>query len=100
MGNNEFIVSSEYPGYVFVGWAAGRFDAATADGGSEKKDFFNIYVISPVSDYVSEDYHASGFKAEKKKCISADVWKDLHVGDRVRLFFDDKQRVVMVAVDN
>ena len=58
-----------------------------------------MYVLSPVSTYQSEDYEASGFKAEKKKCLSADVWKDFTPGDRVRLFFDDKKRVVMYALD-
>ena len=39
-------------------------------------------------------------KAEKKKCISADVWQDLEPGNRVKLFFDDKKRVVMAALDD
>lgn len=96
--SNEFIVTCGYEGYVFVGCAEGRFDAETPNG-MEKRDYFNMYVISPVSSYESEDYKASGMKAEKKKCISADVWKDLQPGDRVKLFFDDKKRVVMAALD-
>lgn len=95
----EFTVTSEYEGYVFVGWAAGRFDADLQDGSTEKKDYFNMYVISPVSSFKSEDYQAFGMKAEKKKCVSPDVWKDLTPGDRVKLFFDDKKRVVMAALD-
>ena len=55
--------------------------------------------IIPMSSWSSDDYQASGFKAEKKKCLSADVWKDLNPGDRIKLFFDDKKRVVMVALD-
>lgn len=98
MEEKEFIVSQEYPGYVFVGCAEGKFEPL--DGKGEKRDFANMYVISPVSDYVSEDYVASGMKAEKKKCLSPAVWKDLRPGDRVKLFFDDKGRVVMVALDN
>ena len=58
-----------------------------------------MYVLSPVSSWKSEDYNASGFKAEKKKCISSDVWEDLNPGDRVKLFFDDKRRIVMAALD-
>ena len=58
-----------------------------------------MYVLSPVSTYQSEDYEASGYKAEKKKCLSEEVWKDLNPGDKVRLFFDDKKRVVMCALD-
>lgn len=92
----DFIVTPEYNGYIFVGCAYGRFDAQDA-GGTLKKDYANMYVLSPVSDYTSDDYHAAGFKAEKKRCISPDVWKDLQIGERVRLFFDDKKRVVMVT---
>ena len=96
--NNTFTVAEDYTGYVFVGYAQGRFDAETKDG-MEKRDYFNMYVISPVSSYQSEDYMAQGFKAEKKKCVSPDVWKELKPGDRVRLFFDDKNRVVLAALD-
>ena len=65
----EFIVETGYDGHVFLGWAKGQFE--TEDG--EKRPYFNMYVMSPVSTYQSEDYEASGFKAEKKKCLSADV---------------------------
>ena len=91
----EFIIDPSYAGYVFLGWAEGLFET---DGG-EKRPYYNMYVLSPVSSWKSEDYSAFGFKAEKKKCISADVWKDLNPGDRVKLFFDDKSRVVMAALD-
>ena len=91
----EFMVDMEYPGYVFLGWAAGQF--VRNDG--TKQPYYNMFVISPVSTYVSDDYEASGFKAEKKKCISSDVWEGLNPGDKVRLFFDDKQRVTMAALE-
>ena len=97
--SNEFIVDSSYTGYVYVGHAEGLVEADNKDGSSEKRPYFNMYVISPVSDYVSEDYAASGFKAEKLKCLDSDVWQDLKPGDRVKLFFDAKQRVAMVALD-
>lgn len=92
----EFLVSTNYPGYVFVGCAEGQFQP---EGGGDKRSYYNMYVLSPVSGYESEDYKASGMKAEKKKCLSSDVWKDLEIGNRVKLFFDDKQRVVMAALD-
>lgn len=95
----DFIVSGEYQGYVYVGHAEGRFGADQNDGSTEKRPYYNMYVISPVSTYSSEDYTASGMKAEKKKCSGPDVWRDLKPGDRVKLFFDDKQRVVMAALD-
>lgn len=89
---------SEYDGYVFLGAAQGRFEPEGGDSG-EKKDYYQMYVVSPVSSFSSDDYSAFGFKAEKKRCASAEVWKDLKIGDRVRLFFDDRRRVVMAAVD-
>ena len=58
-----------------------------------------MFVLSPISAYSSEDYEASGYKAEKKKCISPEVWQGLNPGDQVRLFFDDKSRVVSAALD-
>ena len=91
----EFIVDSEYQGYVFVGWAAGMFQAENG----EQRPYANMYVLSPVSTYSSDLYESSGFKAEKKKCFRADVWKGLEFGDHVKLFFDDKGRVQMVVKD-
>lgn len=84
-----------YQGYVFLGWASGVFKL---DSG-EKRSYYNMYVFSPVSSYVSEDYEASGYKAEKKKCLSPDVWNGLEPGDKVRLFFDDKGRIITAALD-
>ena len=91
----EFLVSTGYQGYVFVGCAEGQFK--TEDG--RMMPYANMFVLSPVSTYESEDYKASGMKAEKKKCLSPQVWEGLEIGNRVKLFFDDKQRVVMAALD-
>ena len=91
----EFLVSTGYPGYVFVGWAEGQFK--TEDG--RMMPYANMFVLTPVSTYESEDYKAFGMKADKKKCLSPEVWKGLEIGNRVKLFFDDKQRVVMAALD-
>ncbi|WP_325228190.1 hypothetical protein, partial [Oscillibacter sp.] len=60
---------------------------------------YNMCGIPPVSCGRAADYRAYGMKAEKKKCVSAEVWKDLKIGCRVRLFFDDKKNVVMAALD-
>lgn len=79
--------------YIFVGCAQGRF--ATDNGA--KQEFANMFVVAPVSEYVSEDYYAEGYKAEKLKCVSADVWKGLKPGDRVCLFFDSRKRVSYVT---
>ena len=96
---SEFIVDTAYPGYVFLGWASGRFEANTA-GGKEKRPYHNMYVLSPVSTFRSDDYEAFGLKAEKKSCLSPEVWSGLAPGDRVKLFFDDKGRVQMAAIDS
>lgn len=91
----DFIVSSDYSGTVFLGWAQGTFESDRR----QRIPYYNMFVLSPVSSFESEDYKAFGYKAEKKKCVSPDVWKDLKPGDRVKLFFDDKSRVMMVALD-
>ena len=92
----EFTVNTDYQGYVFLGWASGRFKA---DNG-RMMPYHNMFVFSPVSTYESEDYVAAGFKAEKKKCVDPDVWEGLNPGDKVRLFFDDKGRVVTAALES
>ena len=79
--------------YIFTGWAAGQFE----NDKGEKQPYANIYVISPVSDYVSEDYKAEGFKAEKLKCASPAVWESLTPGEKVQLFFDSKGRVALAT---
>ncbi len=91
-----FTVDTEYQGYVFLGSAQGRFE--TSDG--RKVPYFNMFVLSPVSTYSSDDYKAFGFKAEKKKCVSADAWLGFNPGDKVKLFFDDKGRVQTAALDS
>lgn len=92
---SEFIVDTNYQGYVYVGHAVGQFK----NDRNEMQPYCNMYVISPVSSFTSEDYAAVGFKAEKKKCVSPDVFANLTIGDKVKLFFDDKQRIIMVAID-
>ena len=90
-----FKVDMEYQGYVFLGGAQGTFEAQDR----RRVPFFNMFVLSPASTYTSEDYRAFGLKAEKKKCLSGDVMEGLNPGDKVKLFFDDKGRVVSAALD-
>lgn len=94
--DKDFIVSGDYEGYVYTGNARGNI---VDDKTGEKRPYYQMFVLSPVSTYASEDYEAHGYKAEKKKCLNADVWDGLEPGNRVRLFFDDKGRVVMAALD-
>lgn len=91
----EASIDLAYQGYVFLGWASGLFELKNG----EKRPYYNMYVFSPVSDYVSDEYEASGFKAEKKKCVNPDVWRGLEPGNKVRLFFDDKGRVIEAALE-
>ena len=88
-------IDPAYQGYVFLGWASGQFEARNG----EKHPYHNMYVFSPVSSYKSDEYQASGYKAEKKKCIGTEVWDGLEPGDKVKLFFDDKQRIIQAALD-
>ena len=53
--STEIIIDTAYNGYVFVGWAAGRFQT---DRG-EMMPYANMFVLSPVSSYESEDYQTS-----------------------------------------
>ena len=78
----EFLVDTGYQGYIFVGWAAGQFE----DDKGEKRAYANMFVLSPASTYESEDYKACGMKADKKKCLSPEIWKGLEIGNRVKLF--------------
>ena len=95
--SKEFVVSSDYQGYIYVGHAEGKFEGKNGGG---KLPFYSMYVLSPVSSWQSEDYTASGWKAEKKRCISSEVWANLEFGDHVMLFFDDKGRVIQAAICN
>lgn len=63
--------------YKFLGWAKGQFE----NDKGEKQPYANIYVTSPVSDYVSDDYEAMGLKAEKLKCVGPEVWSNVEIGD-------------------
>lgn len=84
--------------YIFTGWAKGRFDAQdNRTGETFKKNYFNAYLISPVSDYKSEDYEASGFKAEKYSCLSAEVWKGLSPGEVVNVYFGEKEVIALMT---
>lgn len=99
---DDFIVSGEYKGYVYVGHAQGRMDQErkdpkTGEVVTVKAPYYQMFILQPVSDYTSEDYQAFGFKAEKIRCVSADVWKDLTVGEQVNIFFDDKKRAQMAV---
>lgn len=80
--------------YQFVGYAYGRFK--TEQG--RMQDYYNMYVNSPVSDFASEDYHASGYKAEKLRCTGIAVWNGLKPGDQIHVLFDQYGRVAQAQI--
>lgn len=93
---DDFIISGDYKGYTYLGEAYGFFQ--TQQG--ERREYVNLYVAQPVSDFKSEDYSATGWKAEKKSCISRDILSQgFKPGERIKLFFDDRKRVIMIASD-
>jgi len=91
-------MSNEMKRYIFVGWAKGRFEAEDRQTKEKfKKDYFNAYLISPVSDYQSDDYQACGLKAEKYSCISADVWASVSPGEEVNVYFAEKEVIALMT---
>ena len=63
----DMIVDTEYAGYVFVGWATGRFKTERGD----MMPYANMFVLSSVSSYEPDDYQAVCMKAEKRNAFSA-----------------------------
>ena len=63
-----FVVESSYQGYVFLGWAAGKFETER----KEKRPYYNMFVLSPVSDYSLENYEARDTRRRKR---NASAWR-------------------------
>ena len=57
-----FVVEADYQGYVFLGWAAGKFETER----KEKRPYYNMFVLSPVSDYFLENYEARDTRRRKR----------------------------------
>lgn len=83
--------------YIFVGCAEGQFEIEDGPDKGKKRSYANMFVISPVSDYKSDDYQADGFKAEKLSAISPKVWEDLTIGEKCTLYFNDKKQVALAT---
>lgn len=87
--------------WVVTGWAEGQMETEREDDRGNKvtvmQPYYQLFVLSPCSSFKSENYGASGLKAEKRRCASNAVWKDLHPMDVVNLYFDEKKRVVMAV---
>ena len=81
---------------TFVGYGYGKFQ----NDRGEMQPYCNVFVLENFNGTENADYHFSGQKAAKYKCVSPDVWKDIKVGTRVRCFFDSRNWIsYMVPVE-
>ena len=87
--------------WVVTGWAEGQMETERTDEKGNKaivmQPYYQLFVLSPVSSYKSDNYNANGLKAEKLRCVSNAVWKDLTPLEVVNLYFDEKKRVSLAA---
>lgn len=87
--------------WVVTGWAEGQMETEREDDKGHKvtvmQPYYQLFVISPVSSYKSDNYSAKGIKAEKLRCVSNAVWKDIKPMEVVNLYFDEKKRVSLAA---
>ena len=93
MDEKEIIIDTSFGGYTFVGAQYGRF---MPQGENRERDYYNIFVVSRFSE--SGNNHTVGLKAEKLRCVSADVWIGLKPGDKLKILFDRYGRVEAVGV--
>lgn len=98
---NEKVYTFKEREWVVTGWAEGKMEVEREDENKRKytemQPYFQLFVLSPVSSFKSENYSARGLKAEKLRCVSNAVWKDLKPLEVVNLYFDDKKRVSLAA---
>ena len=87
--------------YLVVGWAQGLMDTEEEDANGKKvnvqRPYYQLFVLSPVSSYKSDTYQAAGLKAQKLRCASDAVWKNINPMEVCSLFFDEKKRVAMAV---
>lgn len=85
--------------WVVTGWAEGQMETDRKDDRDNPvmQPYYQLFVLSPVSSYKSDNYNANGLKAEKLRCVSNAVWKDLTPLEVVNLYFDEKKRVSLAA---
>lgn len=87
--------------WVVTGWAEGLMETQRKDDNGNTvtvmEPYYQLFVLSPVSSFKSDSYCASGIKAEKLKCVSNAVWKDLTPMEVVNLYFNEKKRVALAT---
>lgn len=98
---NDKVYTFKEREWVVTGWAEGKMEVEREDENKRKytemQPYFQLFVLSPVSSFKSENYSARGMKAEKLRCVSNAVWKDLKPLEVVNLYFDEKKRVSLAA---
>ena len=81
---------------IFGGYNYGRFE----NDEGEMQDYCNAFVLENFSGAESKDYHFAGQKAVKYGCVSPDVFKEVEVGSKVKVFFNGKRKIsYMVAAE-
>lgn len=74
---------------IFVGYNYGRFENDEGD----MQDYCNAFVLENFSGTENKDYHFAGQKAVKYGCVSPDVFKEIKVGSKVKVFFNGKRKI-------
>lgn len=74
---------------TFLGAAKGKFKTEAG----ELRDYYSLFCFSPVSQQSSDTYSAFGYKAEKLRCVSPDIWEGFSPFDQVDLYYDRYGRV-------
>lgn len=84
---------------IVVGWAEGLMETEQVDesGRPVQRPYFHLFTLIPVSSFKSNSYQAVGLKAEKLRCVSSAVWKDLAPMEVCKLYFDDRGRVSLAV---
>ena len=74
---------------ILVGYGYGRFKT---EGGT-MRDYCNVFMLQDFSGDQNDDYHYGGHKAMKYGCISADVFANIKIGTRVKVFFSSNGKI-------
>ena len=74
---------------TFVGYGYGQFETDQR----KMQDYCNVFLLAPFVGEQNPDYHFGGDKAEKLKCASPAVFRDIPIGSKVNVFCDSKGKV-------
>ena len=81
---------------IYVGYGYGRFKTEAGT----MRDYCNVFMLQDFSGEENNDYHFGGHKAMKYGCINPDVFKDIMIGSKVKVFFNGKKKIsYMVPAD-